>query len=1255
MFPFYRLYKSSIKDHFYTIDSLERVSAINTQGFNFERIEGFISLTNFVGSIPLYRLYKSGADIHYYTTSSTELENKKTAGYTHERTYYIYKTQLEWTTPLYYASSSANTDNFYTTSKYEYDNAVTKLSFTGNGVIGYVATRVANNRPQGDFAGVGMAVGNLSLPSFTDLSLSGVGPQLSFSRYYDSRGEESSLGNGWSFNYDSYINRDATDGSLHVAWGNGSESHFYSSLTPYPGYFEKIAVNGNGYNITTKDQTVYVFVQYPAVTNGPNILLDSITDKFNNTLKLTRFGTFGLVTKATDATGRTFDFQYMTFGITRGTETVNVQRLQQVTDNSLTPATRVVKFSYNGTTGNLADVTDARNNITTYTYNADGLLATIKYPENNTVTVNYDDLQRVTSYTAGVSPNQITLSFDYQGGTTGTTVKNAATNAILANFQHTDYRAIKTSVRDNTNSANLSVSQPSYCNSTTLANKVCSVIDGNGKTSSFTYDANGNMLTATNALGETTTFTYDLSNNNLLSLKDQRNNTTTYTYDSTNGNKTLKSVQKPMGGVTTYSGYIANGLVGTVTDPTGHYITYTYGDTRHYLPTKIADSALSTSIDYTYDGAGRRQTQTDQQRPTSQLTTWVYDNNDNVTSVQINTNPAAVFRYDKNNRLYNVVDPKGKTTVYTYNTANLLATQQSPDLKTWTYSYDSVGNLSSVALPGSNTVSYLYYPNNRLNKIRYNGADKITYTYDNNGNVTSVADADGGGTTSFLYNNANRVTRIVNPFGSMFDYGYDAAGNRTSITYPGSKIVNYTFDADNRLSTVKDWLGAATTTYNYNTAGILQYITNANGSSTTFTYDNANRLKTLANKKANLTVISDYSLTLDNVGNHSSIIRNEPLAPPVPSATDITYGYNDAHQIQSAGSVTYSHDALGNLQSASNGRSFAFDYANRLTGATVGADIFGFVYDAFGNRISRTKNGTQTRYLLDLNAGMSNVLAETDSVGVVQNYYIHGLGLISRINNAGQRFTYHYDQLGNTVAVTDESNVVAEKYAYDEFGAVLASESTVANPFRYVGKYGVMDEGNGLLHMRARYYDTDSGRFLSRDPLGFEGGDLNLYGYVGGNPLGGVDPEGLSMSPNRQLNKIKKTGTMNKIISDIEKSDVAVKIVTAKSNSCTISNSDPDPKKNEIIITIPDGEGCMFNGELIPTSAVLAHELGHAITDINNHSQKADTAYSVNNKQKYSIVNESIAVYYENLMRKYFRMQGRTIYDGDTKVFRPHQ
>ena len=410
-------------------------------GYKYERIEGFASSSAFAGSTPL-------------------------------GSFHIYAKQREWTSPLYYAS--LGTDNFYTTSKYEYQYSVSHWGFTDRGIAGYVATRIAGNRPQGSVANVGMAVGNFRLPSFTDLSLNGVGPQLSFTRYYDSFSPGAALGQGWSFNYDSYLLED-TDG-IHVEWGNGTESHFDTGLTPYAGYFERAAKIDQpmnyGYDVTTKDQTVYQFRRFSLSSPGPNILLIAIIDKHGNRLSLSREAGDGVVSSAREEkTARQFNYEYTPVAISDGR---TVQRLTKVTDTSLNPD-RTIKLDYD-TRGNLAFFTDARDNTTAYTYNDDGLLATITYPEGNTVTVTYNELLQATGYTNG----SISLTFDYQGGTTGTTVKNGGNT--LANFVPDSlYRAGQITFANNPDD----YIKPTYGSGVQL-NLISDLKDRNGNTSSYT-------------------------------------------------------------------------------------------------------------------------------------------------------------------------------------------------------------------------------------------------------------------------------------------------------------------------------------------------------------------------------------------------------------------------------------------------------------------------------------------------------------------------------------------------------------------------------------------------------------------------------------------------------------------------------------------------------------------------------------------------------------------------------------------------
>jgi RHS repeat-associated protein len=114
-------------------------------------------------------------------------------------------------------------------------------------------------------------------------------------------------------------------------------------------------------------------------------------------------------------------------------------------------------------------------------------------------------------------------------------------------------------------------------------------------------------------------------------------------------------------------------------------------------------------------------------------------------------------------------------------------------------------------------------------------------------------------------------------------------------------------------------------------------------------------------------------------------------------------------------------------------------------------------------------------------------------------------------------YCYHFNATGSTIAMTDEEQNIVSKYGYDPFGSIQNQQEDIFNqdtrlvdqPFRFVGQFGVMTEPNGFYYMRARYYDPQVGRFISEDPIGFDGGDVNLYAYANNNPANFVDPSGL--------------------------------------------------------------------------------------------------------------------------------------------------
>jgi RHS repeat-associated protein len=136
----------------------------------------------------------------------------------------------------------------------------------------------------------------------------------------------------------------------------------------------------------------------------------------------------------------------------------------------------------------------------------------------------------------------------------------------------------------------------------------------------------------------------------------------------------------------------------------------------------------------------------------------------------------------------------------------------------------------------------------------------------------------------------------------------------------------------------------------------------------------------------------------------------------------------------------------------------------------------------------------------------------------------------------GGRYCYHFDGMGNTVAITDMSQNIVNSYAYEPFGLITNQSETIPQPFKFVGQYGVMADPSGLYYMRARYYDPNVGRFISEDPLGLGGEDVNLFAYVdsvgkpttgtnlyvyaSNNPINRIDPLGLQDCPPGQVPKL---------------------------------------------------------------------------------------------------------------------------------------
>ncbi len=261
-----------------------------------------------------------------------------------------------------------------------------------------------------------------------------------------------------------------------------------------------------------------------------------------------------------------------------------------------------------------------------------------------------------------------------------------------------------------------------------------------------------------------------------------------------------------------------------------------------------------------------------------------------------------------------------------------------------------------------------------------------------------------------------------------------------------------------------------------------------------YTYDELNRLKS-----ADYSTNQSYVYTYDPVGNRIS----EQTTVNGLSST-VQYGYDDANRMTGVDGISYTYDANGNLLN-DGVNTYAYDAANHLSTVHSPSSTVNYAYNGDGDRLQQTIGSTQINYVMDLNAGLAQVLDDGT------NQYIYGDDRIAQVNASTEYFLG--DALGSVRQLTSASGAVTLAQSYDPYGVELASSGATTSTFGYTGE---QTETTGMVYLRARYYASSVGRFVSRDTWG---GDekqpmsYNRWNYTNGNPVNLTDPSGLTALP----------------------------------------------------------------------------------------------------------------------------------------------
>lgn len=956
----------------------------------------------------------------------------------------------------------------------------------------------------------------------TDLVLPGRMP-VSISRTYNSfdvyeaGGPTGNLGKGWYLSMDTTLFQVTPTGEIYrLVLPGSSRLDLYrqpngtwtNQTHPMLKGAVLSTIAGGDRQLRFNDGATWTFRSLFTFAAGGSIeYLIEQADRNNNTLTITRSGT--AITGLTDASGR-----QVTVSTTGG-------RISQIQD----PLGRVVTYNYNSN-GRLETVSDPEGGSTRYTYDSAGHILTITDAKGLTFVQNFYGPSGRVLRQVQADGSEWRFNYKVSGGSiTGThcggatAVGPGGTTITIAAFPNTgcpnvdswatfqagytfqggtvsettviDPRGNQTVHRFNNVGFDSEVIDALGQKTTFVrnaANQVASSTDALGRTTKFEYDPTGNVTKITDPTNQVTLFEYESAFNRVKKITDALNHITEFTYDPANGN--LLTVKDPRNQVTTIA-YNTFGQPLSVQGPiaTEPPTTFAY-DTNGNLITTT--DPLGNATQRVYDAVSRLTSLTD---PRGLSTQFRYDGLNRVTEIADARQGITRFTYDPNGNLLSVTDAKNQSTTYTYSSMDRLATRKDALNRQETYQYDLAGNLSQFTDRKNQQTTFVYDALNRRTTATY--PDSTTsFTYDSVGRLTKASDtASGAGTIDFAYDVLDRLIQEVTGQGSV-SYQYDVLGRRTNMVANGQQPVTYGYDAASRLTQVAQ--GSLAVGLGYDNANRRTSLTYPNGTSTSYTYDVASKLTNI-NHIGPSGIIETLTYAYDPAGNKTSLTRNNGTASLLPTAV-ASATYDAANEQTAFAGATLQYDDNGNLTNDGI-NTYVWDARNRLVAMSGGATA-AFSYDPLGRRSRKTINSIGSQFLYD----GSDIAAEIGG-GAVGASYLSSLNIdepfIRQTSTGNEHF--HTDALGSSLALSNAYGSSATTYTYEPFGKTTVT-GTSSNAIQYTGRE---NDGTGLAYYRARYYQPRLQRFIAEDPIGFAGGDVNLYGYALNNPTRFVDPLGL--------------------------------------------------------------------------------------------------------------------------------------------------
>ena len=720
---------------------------------------------------------------------------------------------------------------------------------------------------------------------------------------------------------------------------------------------------------------------------------------------------------------------------------------------STNPLGGVTKTTYD-LMGRVTSVSDAADQVWTYEYGPDGELDAVRESGGTGIRYQRDAMGRVLVGTAN-SGRAETIERDERGRISAVSSPDGGVERLLY-----DDEGRLASTTDNRGAKQQFVygSQGQIVRVRTAA----------GLETSLSHDAVGRFTGSRNTLGESLAITYDPRG--LVASVRHGSGLTRYEYDSA---RRLTAVNGPLGGTRKLEYNLAGDLVG-VTEASGDVSVFSYG----------ADGGLQRV-----------------RTPGGGVMELDFDPMGNLVSEKNAVGGQRRYTHDTASRQVQQTDASGRVTKFIYDTAGRLSRRQLPDGAEISYSYDDNGRLIRVD-DGVFPVAYGYDALGRRISIYYPAIDRaIRMEYTKGGLLLRVTDSDRG-VVSYDYDESGRLASIRMNGEEPYRFGFDAGDRLISIGYPNGVTGSLDYGPDGTMESIRYLTpGGAILAgwhYEYDAAGNPLEQSDASGGATVYRYDPAGRLIEEKSKGGELR----YAYGAGG---------NRALREDGQGRTE--YSYDAANRLVSAGAVSFSHDPNGNLiekRGPSGTTRYEWDVQDQLVAVTQpNGETVRFGYAPTGERVWREDSGGRVYYISD----GTHVLAELDGDRKLKAAYLHGPGIDQPLLmlRDGRPHYLHARLLGTVAAVSDADGNQKNRFDIDGFGRVTGSGGDPTVPYLFTGR--VYDHDLGIYYYRARYYDPNSGRFLSEDPNWGELDDTvqhNRYLYARNAPTRYRDPMGLA-------------------------------------------------------------------------------------------------------------------------------------------------